>query len=107
MDVGSFPGKPDEAVKNAKARVLVKFAKDAEGDNAQRKTRLSQVKVNVAVAGTWQIWDGLQLTDAYLNVLVERRKSNQGGMTGPRSYLAPSGQRGRIVSSFWPWWSIM
>ncbi|KAH8144674.1 uncharacterized protein LAJ45_11335 [Morchella importuna] len=78
-DVGSFPGKPDEVVKNAKARVLVKFAKDTEGDEAQRKTRLRQVKVNVAVGGTWQIWEGLELTDAHLNVLVERRKGIEGG----------------------------
>lgn len=75
--LSSFPGRPEQALRSVRAKVLAKFNKYAakEGvDESAQKTRLQTVKVHVDIAGGWPIWDGLQLTYACLNVLVSRRE---------------------------------
>lgn len=72
-DIQSFPVNPDSVLRSVSAKLVVKFVKDkTEGEGSTRKTRLSQVKVQLTVEGNWPICDGLNLTGAHLNVLLDR-----------------------------------
>lgn len=75
-----FPVKPDSVLKSLEAKLLVKFLKVKPDESAgggspekKSKTTLSQIKVQLAAEGTWEIWDGLSLVDLHLNVLADRR----------------------------------